>query len=84
MKFTKSHLRKRWRDNYLDDVSLLSSTNISPDVEELLNHLPFTISNRILFVARDLLYLFIYLFILLIGIIIVFWFVFFIIVPAVK
>ena len=35
MKYTKSHLRTRLRDDHLDDILLLSSTNISPDVENL-------------------------------------------------
>ena len=35
MKYTKSNLRTRLRDDHLDDVLLLSSTNISPDVEKL-------------------------------------------------
>ena len=38
MKYTKSHLRTRLCDNYLDDVLLLSLTNISPDVEKLLHN----------------------------------------------
>ena len=35
MKYTKSRLRTRLRDDHLDDVLLLSSTNISSDVEKL-------------------------------------------------
>ena len=35
MKYTKNHLRTRLRDDHLDDILLLSSTNISPDVDKL-------------------------------------------------
>ena len=35
MKYTKSYLRTRLRDNHLDVVLFLSSTNISPDVKKL-------------------------------------------------
>ena len=35
MKYTKSHLKTRLCDDHLDDVLLLSSTNIPPDVEKL-------------------------------------------------
>ena len=35
MKYIKSYLRIRLRDDHLDDVLLLLSTNISPNVEKL-------------------------------------------------
>ena len=35
MKYAKSHLRIRLYDDHLDDVLLLSSTNVSPDVVKL-------------------------------------------------
>ena len=38
MKYTKSHLRSRLCDDHLDNVFLLSLTNISPDVDKLLHN----------------------------------------------
>ena len=35
MKYTKNHLRTRLRDDHQDDVLLLLSKNISPDMEKL-------------------------------------------------
>ena len=35
MKYTRSYLRTKLRDDHLDDVFLLSSINISPDLERL-------------------------------------------------